>query len=173
MKKLLLVAFAAAGVSAAHAQITPFTVEASYFRGNNFTTNAGTTSHLEGLQLGVSQSLLRLPFVGEARIGVTAMFGNVLSSGGVDGNIYGIHAMYKTPGALTGGLYGLIGVGYWHATGRGGSFDAVGGLGLEAGIGIPFSTQVPGVPSPAIEVRYRQGSHAQTRGFMVGIAVQF
>lgn len=172
MKRTLVpVLLAAAAFSCA--DVTPFTINVNYAWSNSFDLNGGGSGRLQGLELAVSQSLLKLPMLGEARVGVSALFGNVLSRGGEDGTLYRIFAYYKTPMAGPSGVYGLGGLSYASATGRNGNFDTQSGLGLDFGFGFPIGTGVPGVPGAAIEVMYHQGAKAATRGFSVGLNVHF
>lgn len=157
----------------AAAQVSPFNINVNYAWSNSFNLNGGGTGRLSGIEVGVSQSVVKLPFLGEARVGATALFGNLFRGNGVDGSLYRIFAWYKTPMAGPSGVYGLGGFHYATASGRGGTFDTVSGFGVDFGIGIPLSAGVPGVPSPAIEVMYHQGSRAQLRGFSIGVNVRF
>ncbi len=174
MKRLLVPCLLlASGV--VQADVTPFSISVNYAWSNSFTKLNGSTGRLEGIELGVSQSVVKLPFLGEARVGVSALLGGILRKGAdTDGTIYRVFAWYKTPMAGPSGIYGLGGFSYANAQSRGGAFNNVSGFGVDFGVGFPLKTaSVPGVPTPALEVMWHQGSHAQTRGFSVGINIKF
>lgn len=173
--KRILVPCALLIVAASQADVTPFTINVNYAWSNSFTRLNGTTGRLSGIELGVSQSVVKLPFLGEARLGVSALLGGVLQKGGdADGTVYRIFAWYKTPMAGPSGVYGLGGLHFASAQARGGAFDSVSGFGMDFGIGIPLkAAPVPGGPGAAIELMYHQGAHAQTRGYSVGVNIRF
>lgn len=174
MKRLLVPGLLlAAGV--AQADVTPFSISVNYAFSNSFRKLNGTSGRLEGIELGVSQSVVKLPFMGEARVGVSALLGGMLRRGSdTDGTVYRVFAWYKTPMAGPSGVYALGGFSYANAQSRGGAFNNVSGFGADFGIGIPLKTApVPGVPMPTLEVMWHQGSHAQTRGISVGINIKF
>ena len=173
--KRFLVPCALLVVSAAQADVTPFTINVNYAVSNSFTKLNGTSGRLAGIEVAVSQSVVKLPFLGEARLGVSALLGGVLQKGGdADGTIYRLFAWYKTPYAGPSGAYGLGGFHYASAQSRGGAFDNVSGFGMDLGIGIPLkSAPVPGGPGIALEVMYHQGAHAQTRGYSIGLNFKF
>jgi len=173
MKRTLsLTLLASAALS--QAQVTPITLHAGYHRTNTFTATNGNRTSLEGIELGVSQSYVKLPFLGEIRLGASVVLGGVLRKGGdADGNIFAIQASYRTPMAGPNGLYGLGGVGFYSAQSRGNSFSNVSGVGVHFGVGLPLSSPVPGVPAPAIELQYRLGPKEQLRGLSVGLALRF
>jgi hypothetical protein len=174
MMKRTLVFATLACAAFSGAQVTPLTIHAGYHRTNTFTAANGNRTHLEGIELGVSQSYVRLPFLGEIRLGASVVFGGALRRGGdADGNIFAVQASYRTPSAGPNGLYGLTGFGYYSAQARGRSFDNVSGLGVHFGVGLPLSSPVPGVPAPAIELQYRLGPKEQLRGLSLGLALRF
>lgn len=172
--RIALVAIACVGAGVAQAQISPiptqlspFTFELGYYHSNSF---SGT--HLSGVELGVSQSILNLPVVGELRVGASLVFSKFLGSG-ADGNLYRLRALYKTPGAGPQGAYGLAGINFQSAQANGGSFQSQSGFGVEFGVGIPLTHGLPGMPTPAIEVGYRLGPKDVLRGFSAGVTVKF
>lgn len=173
--KRLLVPCALLAVCAAQADVTPFTINVNYAWSNSFTRLNGTSGRLSGVEVAVSQSVVKLPFLGEARVGASALLGGFLQKGGdADGNVYRIFAWYKTPMGEAAGVYGLGGFHWATAQPRGGSFDTVSGFGMDIGFGFPLKTgPVPGAPGAALEFMYHQGAHAQTRGFSVGINIRF
>ena len=167
-KRILALVAVAGACGVAQAQVTPLRVEAAYYRSNNF-----NGSYLSGIELGISQSLLSLPIVGEVRLGASAMFGRALGMGGLDGNLYRLHGTYKTPSAGPNGLYGLAGLNWQTAQARNSSFGNESGFGVQFGVGLPLSTGLPGIPSASIEAMYRIGPKAPLRGFSVGVGVRF
>jgi hypothetical protein len=170
MKKFAAFTVLAAGAAVAPAQLTPFTVEAGWHWTRSVNLNDGRSTSLSGFEVGASQSLLRLPLVGEARIGGSMFFGR---GGGATANVLRIFAMYESPSAGPQGIYGKFGFGYYTVTASSGNFEAGGGLGTEIGIGIPLSARVPGLPSPSIELTYRFGPRAVHSGLTLAAAVQF
>lgn len=172
MKKIYSTALIAMAVVGAHASVTPFTIDVNYGRTNSFTDSSGNSTFLAGPQIGLSQSLVNLPLLGQVRFGASVLFGGGFG-GGTKGNVYGLHALYKSPTAGPSGPYILGGFNYSIANGNNGSFDNVSGFGLEFGVGIPFKTGVPGAPTPAIEAKFQQGPHPQLRMFSVGVSIQF
>ncbi len=174
MKRIVLLAGLTVAAVSAHAQVTPFTINVSYGRTNTFDLNGGGSGYIAGAELSVAQSILKLPFIGEARVGASALFGNSIMKGPVDGTVYRLFAWYKTPMAGPNGMYGLGGFSYATAQSRGGAFDNASGIGFDFGIGIPLSMGGVGkISRSALEFVYHQGSKAQTRGIMVGMSFQF
>ena len=175
MKKLLtLAAFGAVfSATACAAPITPFGFYVGYFRGNSFSDRLSNSVHLSGFELGVQQSLVSLPLLGAVDIGASVCFGGSLKdSGSVNGNLYRIYAQYKSPSGV-GPIYAVGGFGYYLA--RGSSFNNQSGFGTEIGIGYPLKLGggIPGLPGAAIEARYRLGQRAATKGWAIGVTVQF
>jgi len=174
MKRFVLLATLAVAAASAHAQITPFTINVSYGRTNSFDLKGGGSGFISGAELSVAQSILKLPFIGEARVGASALFGSSIFKGPVDGTVYRLFAWYKTPMAGPNGAYGLGGFSWATAQSKGGAFDSVSGFGMDFGIGVPLSMGGVGkVSKTALEFVYHNGSRAQTRGFMIGMSLQF
>lgn len=170
MKRLLVPILI--GISAASiAQVTPFNINVGYGWSNTFDLKTGGSGRLQGIELGASQSIVKLPVLGEARVGGSLLLAGTMGGGGVKGTGYRVYAWYKTPYAGPKGVYGLGGLSYSGANGS--DFDSVSGIGFDFGLGIPLSSSLPGVPSPSLELMYHQGSHAQTRGFSVSVSVKF
>src|SRR5579859_2247165 len=153
MRKLLLAGVFCGGVaaSACAAPITPFSFYAGYFRGGSFSDNFGNRVHFSGFELGVQQSLISLPIFGALNLGASVVLGG--SAGGVDGNLYRVYADYKTATAPGSSVYGIVGLGYYYASG--GSFGHQSGLGPEFGFGFPLGLRLPAGPSASVEARYR------------------
>lgn len=178
MRNLLVLALlSGAAFSAAQASLPQF--EVSYYQSDSITLNGGGSGRLQGINLGVSQSVVSLPLFGDARVGFTyLMNGGIGGGGSADGNIWRLYAAYTTPNAGPKGIYGLGGIFYANATSRNNSFNSVSGFGFHVGLGIPISTSggnmnVPGIPKIALEFKYFYGSKAALRGFSVGAIVRF
>lgn len=171
--KLLAVAFGVAIAAFASAQLTPFEFGAAYAQSGSFTKSVGGKGRIEGIELSISQSFLKLPFVGEARLGVSALLGGGLNGGDSDGNVYRIFARYKTPSAGPTGFYGLIGINVARAEGRAGSFTHVNGSGIDLGVGTPLGAMFPGMPSASLEFINHQSSDPQLRGWSLGLTMRF
>lgn len=173
MRKILVLALVTGSAYAAAQKSMP-QIEVSYYQSNSIDLKAGGSGTMKGVMLGVSQSLVQLPFVGDARLG----FNYLLNSGSsAEGNLWRLYAVYNTPSAGPNGIYGLTGFFYGNATARNNSFDSVSGFGFTIGVGIPLGNVggigVPGVPKTAIEAKYNYGSKAALRGFQVGVLIRF
>ncbi len=177
MRKLLVLALVTGSAYAAAQKSLP-QLEVSYYQSNSIDLNGGGSGTLKGLMFGISQSLVSLPFVGDARVGVNFLVkGGIGGSSSADGNLWRIYAVYNTPAAGPNGIYGLTGFFYGNATARNNSFDSVSGLGFMIGVGLPLGNVggvgVPGIPKIALEAKYSYGSKAALRGFQVGVLVRF
>jgi hypothetical protein len=178
MRNLLVLALlSGAAFSAAQASLPQF--EVSYFQSDSINLNGGGSGRLQGINLGVSQSLISLPLFGDARVGFTYMLNGGIGGGGsADGNIWRLYAAYTSPMAGPNGIYGLGGIFYANATSRNNSFQSESGFGFHVGLGVPISTPgsgmgVPGVPKAALEFKYFYGSKSALRGFSIGAIVRF
>ncbi len=176
MRNLLVLALVTGSAYAAAQKSLP-QLEVSYYQSNSINLNGGGTGTLKGLMLGVSQSLVSLPFVGEARVGFNYLVkGGIGGNSGADGNLWRVYAAYNTPAAGPNGIYGLTGFFYGNATARNNSFGSVAGFGFMVGVGLPLgggTSKLPGVPKMALEAKYNYGSQAALRGFQVGLLVRF
>lgn len=173
MRKLLFVGAMTAAFGTASAGITPFSLYAGYFRSNSFDTSSGR-KYLDGPELGISQSLVKLPLLGQVDLGASVLFGGGFGHGSsAKGNLYRIHADYKSPSAGPNGFYFIGGLGAYWAQSSSGSFSNKSGIGTEFGIGLPFKTPIPGAPGFGIEARYRMGPSAVLRGFSIGATLSF
>ena len=179
MRKLLVLALVTGSAYAAAQKSLP-QFEVSYYQSDSITLNGGGSGRLQGLNLGVSQSLVNLPLFGEARVGFTYLLqGGIGGNSSAEGNLWRLYAAYTTPSAGPSGFYGLGGIFYANATARNNSFDSVSGLGFHVGVGIPLSPGGGGggmgvpVPKAAIEFKYFYGSKAALRGFSIGAIVRF
>jgi len=157
--------------AASAAPITPFTIYGGYFRGNTFTNRAGAGVHLAGPELGIQQSLLSLPLVGQVDVGASALFSGSGFGGGDSGNLYRLYAQYKSPTAGPNSIYGIAGLSFNWA--QGSSFDSQHGIATEFGIGFPIKAPLPGAPGIGLEARYRSGSKSAFRGIGLGVTVSF
>lgn len=153
----------------ATAQITPFEFGAAYSQSASIDLTAGGTGKLEGVEFSISQAILKLPFLGEARYGVSALFSN----GEADGSLYRLFARYKSPSAGPNGLYGIVGVNWSHADPRSSSFSSKNGIGADVGGGLPMGSLFPGLPSASLEFLYHQSSEDALRGWSLGVTVRF
>jgi hypothetical protein len=160
----LLATLALAG--AALCQLTPFELGAGYGQTNSYTRSTGGQAKIAGMEFSVSQAILRLPFVGEARIGLSGLFDND------EGNVFRLFGHYRSPSAGPNGLYGVIGVFYARAESKGNSFNDFNGSGLEYGAGLPLGSFFPGLPSVAIEWVNHQSSRAQLRGWSLELKIR-
>ncbi|MEQ1822416.1 MAG: hypothetical protein ABL949_07895 [Fimbriimonadaceae bacterium] len=175
MRKLAILASCVL-VSVSIAQTSKPQIEVGYTRSNTFDLRGGGRGSLEGLEVGLSQPVIKLPLIGEARLGVSMLFGGTMAKSSEKGNVFRFSAMYMTPNAGPSGFYGVGGFFYGSATGS--SFDSVTGFGLVAGIGFPItkgvdSLGVPGVPKLALELKMFQGARAHLRGFSLGLSGRF
>lgn len=172
MKFILALAALCVALPAA-AQITPFEIGVGYGQSASFTRDSGGRGKLEGLELTISQSLLRLPFIGDARVGISVLLGGqLIGSGDTEGNVYRLFAQYHTPAFGPGGFYGIFGTHYARAEGRGGSFDRAEAMGIEIGLGIPLGAPAPLLPKLALEVVNHQNSRSQLRGWSIGFVIR-
>lgn len=161
---------ACAGVSLS--QTIPFEFGVGYAQSASFEKTSGGRGTLSGPEFTLSQQLLNVPFLGEARIGASAFMGGALASGGdADGTIYRIFARGKTKSVGDRSFYAIGGAYLAFGSGRGGSFGEVNGLGLDFGFGMPLGigTNLPGLPQSSLEFIMHQGSRAQTRGWSLGV----
>lgn len=179
MRKLLVLALAVGSTYAAAQKSLP-QFEVSYFQSDSIQLNGGGSGRLQGLNLGVSQSIVSLPLFGDARVGFTYLVDGILGGGRAEGNIWRLYAAYTSPMAGPSGLYGLGGIFYANATARNNSFDSQSGLGFHVGIGIPLMKgaaggigSLPGVPKMALEFKYFYGSKSALRGFSIGGILRF
>jgi len=157
----------------AAAQITPFEIGVGWGQSASFTKDSGGRGRLDGIELTLAQSLMKLPFIGEARIGASALLGGQLTSGGdADGNVYRLFAQYHTPSFGPQGFYGIVGSHYARAEGRGGSFDHVEAMGFDIGVGMALGAPAPLLPKTAIEVVNHQNSRSQLRGWSVTFLIR-
>jgi hypothetical protein len=171
MRKALAVA-ALGGIivtAAAADPITPFSFYAGYFSSLSFNNRAGNSTHLGGIEVGASESLISLPIFGSASLGASVVFGDTLG-GGATGNLYRVHLDYKSASAPGTNLYAIGAVAFNYATGSG--FSNQSGLGLEAGVGFPLRFAHIG-PSASLEARYRFLGPRAATGFSVGLNLSF
>lgn len=171
MKRILVLAAVCLSLPAA-AQITPFEIGVGWGQSGSFTKDTGGRGRLEGVELTLSQSLLKLPFVGEARLGVSALLSGQLGIGDDLGNVYRLFAQYHTPSFGPQGFYGIVGMHFAHAEGANGAFDNVNASGIDLGLGIPLGAPAPLLPKTAIEVVNHQNSKSQLRGWSVTFLIR-
>lgn len=172
MKRILVLAAVCFSLPAA-AQVTPFEIGVGYGQSASFTRDSGGTGRLEGVELTASQSLLRLPFIGDARVGISVLLGGqIIGSGDTEGNVYRLFAQYHTPSFGPQGFYGIVGTHYARAEGRGGSFDRAEAMGIDLGIGMPLGVPAPLLPKAAIEVVNHQNPRSQLRGWSVTFLIR-
>lgn len=171
MKLAACLAFASLG-AVGMAQLTPFEIGVGYGQTGRFDLDSGGRGRLEGPVLSLSQSFLKLPFVGEARIGASMLFGGQLESGGdTDGTLLRVFGRYNTPSVGT-GFYGLIGV-YWaRAEGRGGSFGETNRSGVDLGVGMPLGNPTGGIAKTTLELVNHQSGSSQFRGWSLMLLVR-
>ena len=151
--RLLLSGLTLAVPFAASAQLTPFEVSVGWGQSGSFTRDSGGRGKLEGPVFSVSQSFVNLPFVGEARIGLSAFLGGQLSHGSdTDGNVYRVFGRYKTP-TVAKDLYGIIGANYSWGKGRGGPSAAP-------------------LPRASLEFISHQSARAQLRGWSLNLSLR-
>jgi hypothetical protein len=158
-------------VTPAAAQLTPFEIQVGYGMSDSFRMNSGDRGRIEGLEVGVSQAFLKLPFVGELRIGISALLGGQLG-GDDDGNVYRLFARYKTPSAGPNGMYGVVGVNFSRAEARRDAFDDFDRAGVDLGVGLPLGSPLPLLPNAALELIHHQSSKAQLRGWTLSVVVR-
>jgi hypothetical protein len=160
---LISLAFA----TSACAQVTSFEFGAGYARSDSFSRDSGGTGRLEGIELSVSKSFLKVPLLGDVRLGVSWL------NGGDDGNMYRIFARYRTPSSGPNSVYGVTGLHYGHAKGKSGSFGKEAGFGSVLGLGFPLGSVIPGTPGLTLEALYLMGPEPQLRGWSVSALVRF
>jgi hypothetical protein len=129
MKLPLTLAVLAVGAVCANAQLpSGIGVRGGYFYGDRFDTlPPGSRGRLEGFEVGLDLSLLKLPLV-EIRLSPTATFGGTTRSGGdTDGNIFRavLNAKFNAPSQP---WYVAVGSGFAFTDNRGGNqFDTTSG----------------------------------------------
>jgi hypothetical protein len=172
MRTIALV-FACSLAAASFGQLTPFEFGAGYAQSGPFDKDTGGRGKLKGLELSISQSVVSFPILGEARIGASVLLGGVGNSGDdTDGTVFRLFARYKTIQVGSNSLYGLAGIFWARADGRGGSFDAFDGTGVDVGGGLPLGSILPGLPGGALELIFHQASDPQLRGWSLVFVVR-
>lgn len=149
----------------ASAQVTPFEIGVGYGQSGTFDKDSGGRGKLEGPELSISQAYLKLPFVGEAKVGASMLFGGQLKHGSdADGSVFRLFARYNTP-AVGNGIYGIGGFWWGRAKGRGGSFGTLNRSGIDLGVGLPLNNPVGKVVKSSLELVNHQSARAQFRGW--------
>ncbi|HRK23264.1 MAG TPA: hypothetical protein PLX06_15700 [Fimbriimonadaceae bacterium] len=170
--KLLVIVLLGSLAAVSLAQVTPFEIGVGYGQSGRFDRDSGGRGELKGPELTISQSYVKLPFVGEARIGASMLFGGQLESGDdTDGTVLRVFARYKSP-SFGSGLYAIGGVYWGQAKGRAGSFGEMNRSGVDLGLGMPLGNPTAGLAKTSLELIHHQSARAQFRGWSLGLMVR-
>ncbi|MBS1718126.1 MAG: hypothetical protein JSS72_10400 [Armatimonadetes bacterium] len=175
MRSKLSFSFVSAGiVLASMASAEQVRIHLDYTFTSNFTLRSGSTSHLEGPELGADMIVMQAPGGASLSVGARWLLGGKLRSGGdTDGDVYRFLFRGTQPIPTT-QLFVFVAGGIAHTRARAEEFEDVNGYNAQLGLGSYLGgSSVAGRFKPAVEFTYTNAAKGQLRGFGLGLSAGF